>query len=109
MATSTRPTVIAIAGCSGSGKTTLAAELTTQLEATLFPLDLYYRDLSQFPLDARHMGIEVLGISLVTNPAAGVTAEAINHEEVMDIGRQVEGRFTALLSAIIPVLGGIAI
>jgi len=58
---------------------------------------------------ARHMGIEVLGISLVTNPAAGVTAEAINHEEVMDIGRQVEGRFTALLSAIIPVLGGIAI
>ena len=58
---------------------------------------------------ARHMGIEVLGISLVTNPAAGVTAEAINHEEVMDIGRQVEGRFTALLTAIIPVLGGIAI
>ena len=58
---------------------------------------------------ARHMGIDVLGISLVTNPAAGVTAEAINHEEVMDIGRQVEGRFTALLSAIIPVLGGIAI
>jgi purine-nucleoside phosphorylase len=58
---------------------------------------------------ARHMGIEVLGLSLVTNPAAGVTAEAINHEEVMDIGRQVEGRFTALLTAIIPVLGGIAI
>jgi purine-nucleoside phosphorylase len=58
---------------------------------------------------ARHMGIEVLGISLVTNPAAGVTADPINHEEVLDIGRQVEGRFTALLSAIIPVLGGIAI
>ena len=49
-----RPVVLAIAGCSGSGKTTLAAELTTQLEATLFPLDLYYRDLSQFPLDTRH-------------------------------------------------------
>ena len=45
--------MLAIAGCSGSGKTTLARELTTQLEATLFPLDLYYRDLSQFPLDAR--------------------------------------------------------
>jgi uridine kinase len=46
--------VIGIAGCSGSGKTTLARELATQLEATLFPLDLYYRDLSQFPLDTRH-------------------------------------------------------
>jgi uridine kinase len=50
-----RPTVVAIAGCSGSGKTTLARELARELEATLFPLDLYYRDLSQFPLDARHM------------------------------------------------------
>src|SRR5271168_570213 len=50
----TKPVVLAIAGCSGSGKTTLAAELATQLEATLFPLDLYYRDLSQFPLDTRH-------------------------------------------------------
>jgi uridine kinase len=50
----TKPIVIGIAGCSGSGKTTLARELTTQLDATLFPLDLYYRDLSQFPLDTRH-------------------------------------------------------
>jgi uridine kinase len=47
------PLVLAIAGCSGSGKTTLARELTTQLDATLFPLDLYYRDLSHFPLDTR--------------------------------------------------------
>src|SRR5580693_5831623 len=49
-----KPLVLGIAGCSGSGKTTLAAELATQLDATLFPLDLYYRDLSQFPLDSRH-------------------------------------------------------
>jgi uridine kinase len=49
-----RPLVIGIAGCSGSGKTTLALELARQLDATLFPLDLYYRDLSQFPLDSRH-------------------------------------------------------
>ncbi len=48
------PTLIGIAGCSGSGKTTLARELATQLNATLFPLDFYYRDLSQFPLDTRH-------------------------------------------------------
>lgn len=49
-----KPVVIGIAGCSGSGKTTLARELARQLDATLFPLDLYYRDLSQFPLDSRH-------------------------------------------------------
>ena len=48
-----KPTLIGIAGCSGSGKTTLAQELARQLDATLFPLDLYYRDLSQFPLDMR--------------------------------------------------------
>ena len=47
------PTLLAIAGCSGSGKTTLARELATELNATLFPLDFYYRDLSQFPLDTR--------------------------------------------------------
>jgi len=51
---------------------------------------------------ARHMGLEVLGISLVTNYAAGVSPEIIDHEDVMDIGRQVESRFTALLTAIIP-------
>jgi len=50
---SQKPLVIGIGGCSGSGKTTLARELACQLDATLFPLDLYYRDLSQFPLDAR--------------------------------------------------------
>ena len=33
------------------------------------------------------MGIEVLGLSLVTNAAAGVSAEIIHHEEVMDVGR----------------------
>src|SRR5580704_11691616 len=49
-----KPLVVGIAGCSGSGKTTLAAELARQLDATIFPLDLYYRDLSHFPLDSRH-------------------------------------------------------
>jgi len=53
---------------------------------------------------ARHMGLEVLGISLVTNPAAGVSSEIIDHEDVMEIGRHAESRFTALLSAIIPKL-----
>lgn len=48
-----RPIVIGIAGCSGSGKTTLAHELARQLDATVFPLDLYYRDLSHFPFEKR--------------------------------------------------------
>jgi purine-nucleoside phosphorylase len=57
---------------------------------------------------ARHMGIEVLGISLVTNMAAGVpsigsaTAETIEHFDVMEIGRRVERPFTSLLAAVIP-------
>ena len=38
-------------------------------------------------LVARHMGVEVLGISLVTNAAAGVTMKTIDHLEVMEIGR----------------------
>ena len=53
---------------------------------------------------ARHMGLEVLGLSLVTNLAAGISAETISHEEVMDIGRRVEAQFTALLTALIPQL-----
>ena len=51
---------------------------------------------------ARHMGVEVLGISLVTNMAAGVLPEVINHEEVMEIGKRVEAHFTSLLLALIP-------
>jgi purine-nucleoside phosphorylase len=51
---------------------------------------------------ARHMGIEVLGISLVTNMAAGVMDKPINHEEVMEIGRRVEAQFTSLLKTLVP-------
>lgn len=51
---------------------------------------------------ARHMGMEVLGLSLVTNPAAGVTGEALNHAEVMEFGRLAAGRFSALLTALVP-------
>jgi purine-nucleoside phosphorylase len=51
---------------------------------------------------ARHMGIEVLGLSLVTNMAAGVLDRIIHHEEVMEIGLRVEAQFTQLLKALIP-------
>jgi purine-nucleoside phosphorylase len=48
---------------------------------------------------ARHMGIEVLGLSLVTNAAAGVSADPVNHEEVLEIGRRSAARFSALIAA----------
>jgi purine-nucleoside phosphorylase len=57
---------------------------------------------------ARHMGLEVLGISLVTNMAAGVvaegqqTAETIHHEDVMEVGRRAEKQFASLLTALVP-------
>jgi purine-nucleoside phosphorylase len=51
---------------------------------------------------ARHMGIEVLGLSVVTNMAAGVLDQPINHEEVMETGRRIAAQFTNLLTAVIP-------
>lgn len=51
---------------------------------------------------ARHMGVNVLAISCVTNMAAGMSGQAINHEEVLEIGRRVRGTFLALLTAVIP-------
>jgi purine-nucleoside phosphorylase len=53
---------------------------------------------------ARHMGIDVLGLSVVTNMAAGVLDQPINHEEVMETGRRIAGQFTSLLTALIPQL-----
>ena len=55
---------------------------------------------------ARHMGLDVLGISLVTNMAAGVVDQAIDHEDVLEIGRGVEKKFTSLLVALIPQISG---
>jgi purine-nucleoside phosphorylase len=55
---------------------------------------------------ARHMGIEVLGLSVVTNMAAGVLDQPINHEEVMQIGQRIAAQFTNLLTALIPQLAG---
>lgn len=51
---------------------------------------------------ARHMGLEVLGLSLVTNMAAGLTSEAIDHHEVMEIAARIEAQFTSLVKALIP-------
>ena len=50
---------------------------------------------------ARHMGLEVLGISCITNMAAGIGDEPINHEEVMAIGDRVRDTFAQLLRKVI--------
>jgi purine-nucleoside phosphorylase len=53
---------------------------------------------------ARHMGIRVLGISCVTNMAAGILDQPLNHDEVLETGKRVSAQFVALLRAIIPRL-----
>ena len=50
---------------------------------------------------ARHMGMDVLGISCITNMAAGVLPQPLDHNEVMATARRVRGQFSALLEGII--------
>src|ERR1039458_3371132 len=56
---------------------------------------------------ARHMGIEVLGISCVTNLAAGLGATPLSHEEVSETGRQVERRLAGLLERLAPKIAAV--
>jgi purine-nucleoside phosphorylase len=51
---------------------------------------------------AREAGLEVLGISLVTNLAAGISGEPLNHEEVLEAGRAAATRMGGLLGALVP-------
>ncbi|HXJ18442.1 MAG TPA: purine-nucleoside phosphorylase [Candidatus Polarisedimenticolia bacterium] len=51
---------------------------------------------------ARHMGMHVLAISCVTNMAAGIKRGALEHAEVLAVGRRAESRLAALLGAVIP-------
>jgi purine-nucleoside phosphorylase len=51
---------------------------------------------------ARHCGIRVLGISCVTNAAAGILDKPLDHKEVLETGERVRGQFIALLKMIIP-------
>jgi purine-nucleoside phosphorylase len=53
---------------------------------------------------ARHMGLEVLGISCITNMAAGISDEPINHEEVMATGDRVRETFAELLRRVISAI-----
>lgn len=53
---------------------------------------------------ATHMGMQVLGISCVTNAAAGLSGEKLNHEEVLEVGQRTSQAFIKLLTALLPRL-----
>jgi len=63
--------------------------------------DLVGMSTVQETIVARHMGIEVLGISCVTNMAAGNQATPLSHEEVMETGRAVEAQLAGLLRGVV--------
>jgi purine-nucleoside phosphorylase len=54
---------------------------------------------------ANHMGIKVLGISVVTNLAAGISKEKLSHKEVLETGAEVRGTLVKFLKAVLPRLG----
>ena len=53
---------------------------------------------------ARHLGMEVLGFSSVTNMAAGILDQPINHAEVLEIGACIQQTLSRLLAVLIPLL-----
>jgi purine-nucleoside phosphorylase len=66
--------------------------------------DLVGMSTVQETIAARHMGIEVLGISCVTNMAAGIQKEPLSHEEVMETGKAVEALLAELLTRAVPMM-----
>ena len=55
---------------------------------------------------ARHMGIRVLGISCVTNLAAGISATHLSHQEVFEAGSRVQHRLAGLFTRLVPQITG---
>jgi purine-nucleoside phosphorylase len=55
-------------------------------------------------IEARHMGIRCLGVSVVTNMASGVVEGQLDHEAVLSVGAEAQPRLTALLRALLPAL-----
>lgn len=53
---------------------------------------------------AREAGMQVLGFSLITNLAAGISENPLSHEEVLEAGRDAEPRLAALLAKVVPLL-----
>ena len=53
---------------------------------------------------ARQAGMEILGLSLITNLAAGISPEPLSHQEVIDAGRAAEPVISALLAKIVAAI-----
>ncbi len=66
--------------------------------------DMVGMSTAQETIAARHMGMRVLGLSVVSNLAAGMATESLSHEEVLSAGQTVAPRLTALLQTVIPLL-----
>ena len=56
---------------------------------------------------ARHMGLNVLAISCVTNMAAGIVDQPLSHAEVMETGERVRSIFESLLKAVLPRIASV--
>jgi purine-nucleoside phosphorylase len=54
---------------------------------------------------ARHRGARVLGISCVTNLAAGISPQPLSHDEVTETAQRVRGVFIRLLDGILAAIG----
>ena len=55
-------------------------------------------------ITASHAGMDVLGISAISNMAAGVLDQPLNHEEVMEMGRRIRGTFISLVRGVVAAL-----
>ena len=55
----------------------------------------------------RHMDIEVVGISLVTNMAAGISGTHLSHDEVQETAAEAAVRFAGLLDRLLPAMGSL--
>ncbi|RRD44744.1 purine-nucleoside phosphorylase [Tessaracoccus sp. OH4464_COT-324] len=72
--------------------------------ATVLGGDLVGMSTTLETLAAREAGLEVLGLSLVTNAAAGMTQESLDHAEVLQTGKDAGERLATLLSGIVAAL-----
>ena len=57
---------------------------------------------------ANQMGMRVLGISCITNMAAGILQKKLDHKEVMEVGAQVKSILEELLAQVVPALAKLA-
>ncbi|MEN5075333.1 purine-nucleoside phosphorylase [Isoptericola cucumis] len=72
--------------------------------AGLMGADLVGMSTTLEAIAARHAGMEVLGISLVTNLAAGISPQPLSHEEVLEAGQEAGPRISDLLARIVKSL-----